>query len=334
MSTTSNKFQQLQKVIIKKNITCHDYTRFRVVELIKKKTEKFTRVYRAVFKNKTTVLLKLFENNELTINEVINELKLCHRVDIHPNIIRFNGVTRNEGDSSIIPYLLIFEDVNGGTLRSYLRENSQHFSLDEMIKLSLQIANAVKYLHAKGIVNLGLHSENIFIHNKNIKFTDYGLSNRLKRQDVKYQYLRYYKKSDVYSVGILMQEMYNNYLHTKYVVDPINKYIKIYKDCLQIELNSRPEIQIIVSNLKSLIVNCNQNINRHDLEFAHLKNSFIMQDFMKYNSIPLQESPMHINNRGITLDRHYSNETSTQNDEYFSSYQDNTNVHLKNISLK
>ncbi|KAF0518647.1 kinase-like protein [Gigaspora margarita] len=151
MSSTSNKVQQLQKFIIKKNITCYDYTRFRIIELIK--SEKFTRLYRAVFKNKITVILKSFENNELTINEVINELKLYHGVDIHPNIIRFNGVTRKEGDSSILPYMLIFEDVNCGTLRSYL----QHLSWDNMIKFSLQIANAVRYLHAKGMINLVLY---------------------------------------------------------------------------------------------------------------------------------------------------------------------------------
>ncbi|CAG8496119.1 44720_t:CDS:2 [Gigaspora margarita] len=165
MSATSNKFQQLQKFIIKKNITCYDYRRFRIVELIK--CEKFTRVYRAAFKNKITVILKSFESNELNINEVIDE------------------------------------DVYGGSLRSYLHENSQHFSWNEMIKFSLQITNAVRYLHAKEMVNLGLHLENIFIHNKNIKLADYGLSNRLKRQSVKYQYLRFYKKSDVYNVGIL-----------------------------------------------------------------------------------------------------------------------------------
>ncbi|RIB25389.1 kinase-like domain-containing protein, partial [Gigaspora rosea] len=138
--------------------------------------------------------------------------------------------------------MLIFEDVNGGTLRSYLHENSQHFALDEMIEFSLQIANAVRYLHSKGIVNLGLHSENIYIHNKKIKLADYGLSNRLKRQAVKCQYLRFYKKFDVYNVGNLLQEMYNNCQFTENVVGHINEYIKIYKDCLQNEPNSRPEI--------------------------------------------------------------------------------------------
>ncbi|CAG8739363.1 618_t:CDS:2, partial [Gigaspora margarita] len=70
-------------------------------------------------------------------------------------------------DSSTIPYMLIFEDINGGTSRSYLHEHSQHFTLNEMIKFSLQIANVVRYLHAKGMVDLGLHSENILGHFKN-----------------------------------------------------------------------------------------------------------------------------------------------------------------------
>ncbi|CAG8727182.1 4026_t:CDS:2 [Dentiscutata erythropus] len=150
----SATIQQLQKYIIEKNINFYDYTRFRNIELIK--NEGFTKVYCAVFKNKVTVILKSFENNNLTINEVINELKLYLKVNVHPNIIRFNGVTRKDGDSSIIPYMLIFENVNGGTLRTYLQENSQHLSWSDMIKFSLQIASAVRYLHANGISNLGL----------------------------------------------------------------------------------------------------------------------------------------------------------------------------------
>ncbi|CAG8618982.1 16277_t:CDS:2 [Dentiscutata erythropus] len=238
MSATSNQLQQLHKYIIEKNINSYDYTRFRNVEL-------------------------------RDLQESHAQLKLYHGVDIHPNIIRFNGITRKEGDSSIIPYILIFENVNGGTLRSYLHENSQHFSWNDMIKFSLQIASAVRYLHAKGIFNLGLRSDNIFVHNKNIKLADYGLSNRLKGQIFKYQHHRFYKKSDVYNVGFLMQEIYHNILFTESVAIPIEKYIKIYEDCLQSEPNSRPEIQTTVSNLKALIVNCNQNINCHGLEITH-----------------------------------------------------------------
>ncbi|CAG8753971.1 11595_t:CDS:2, partial [Dentiscutata erythropus] len=277
MSAASNPIQQLQKYIIEKNINSYDYTCFRNVELI---SESFTKLYRAIFKNKISVILKSFENNNLAINEVINELKLYHRIDIHPNILRFNGVTRKEGDSRIIPYMLVFfENVNGGTLRSYLHENSQHLSWNDMIKFSLQIASAVRFLHAKGIVNLGLCSDDILVNNKNIKLADYGLSNRLNGQIVKYKYLGFYKKYDVYSIGHLLQEIFNNSLFTENIVGPIEKYIKIYKDRLQNEPNSRPEIQTIVSNLKALIAKYNQNINSHDLEIIHTHNSFIIQDY-------------------------------------------------------
>ncbi|CAG8795220.1 8052_t:CDS:2, partial [Dentiscutata erythropus] len=118
MSETSNPLQQLQKYIIEKNINSYDYTCFRNVKLIK--NERFTRVYRAIFENKITIILKSFENNNPTINEVINE------------------------------------NVNGGTLRSCLHENSQHLSWNDIIKFSFQIASAVRHLHSKGIFNLGL----------------------------------------------------------------------------------------------------------------------------------------------------------------------------------
>ncbi|CAG8779907.1 6527_t:CDS:1, partial [Dentiscutata erythropus] len=73
-------------------------------------------------------------------------------------------------------------------------------------------------------------SENIFVQNKNIKL-DYGLSkNKLKGQIVRYQHLRFYKKSDVYNVGFLMQEICHNIQFTENIVSPIEKYIKIYED--------------------------------------------------------------------------------------------------------
>ncbi|CAG8573319.1 4158_t:CDS:2 [Gigaspora margarita] len=55
-----------------------------------------------------------------------------------------------EGDSSTIPYMLIYGRANGRTLRS------QHPAWNDMIKFSLQITSVVRYLHVKGIVNLGL----------------------------------------------------------------------------------------------------------------------------------------------------------------------------------
>ncbi|CAG8695741.1 7756_t:CDS:2, partial [Cetraspora pellucida] len=228
MSSTSNQLQRLRKYIIENNINRYDYTHFRNVELIKNGRLKI--VYRATFKNKV-VILKAFKNNDLIINEVINELKLYNRVDIHPNIIRFYGVTKKE-DSSTIPYMLIFEFAEGGTLKSYLHENSQLLSWNDKIKFSLQIVSAVRYLHTKRIANVELHSDNIFMHHRNIKLLDYGLSNRLKEQTVKHQNLRFHKQTDVYSVGLLMQEIYNNNLIAEYIADPTilgrENYIGIY----------------------------------------------------------------------------------------------------------
>ncbi|KAF0518643.1 hypothetical protein F8M41_016730 [Gigaspora margarita] len=210
--------------------------------------------------------------------------------------------------------MLIFEDVNGGTLRSHLHENS-HFSLDEMIKFSLKLQMLL----------------DIYMLKRWKSWIGYGLSNRLKRQAVKYKYLGFYKN----------------------LILSAN------------EPNSRPEIQIIVANLKSLIINCDQNTNRHGLEFTHLQNSFIIPDSMMYNSISLQESPMHIDktfiiepnhtlkspadlnkrleiepnnanfltNCGITLDQHYSIDTSAQNNEPFSIYKDNTNAHINSFEI-
>ncbi|CAG8683648.1 8450_t:CDS:2 [Funneliformis mosseae] len=54
-------------------------------------------VVRANWKNPDRFFaLKSFNNDMITLKEVVNEIKLQKRVDFHPNILRFCGITREE----------------------------------------------------------------------------------------------------------------------------------------------------------------------------------------------------------------------------------------------
>ncbi|CAB5358171.1 unnamed protein product [Rhizophagus irregularis] len=56
------------------------------------------------------------------MKEIIRELKIQREVDFHNNIIRCYGITKLESENHN-NYQLVMEYANGGTLRSYLKEN-------------------------------------------------------------------------------------------------------------------------------------------------------------------------------------------------------------------
>ncbi|RIB06901.1 kinase-like domain-containing protein [Gigaspora rosea] len=280
----------IQKCLNEERIQFYEYYRFEDFKLIGEGG--FGKVYRATFRNnEISVAIKSFKSN-VPIKEIVKELKLYRKVDIHSNIIRLLGVTKNKDntDSSSTHYMLVLEYADSGTLRSYLQNNFNELSWKDKINFALQIASAVKYLHTEEIIHRDLHSKNILVHDKRIKLTDFGLSKRLDEATNsipnffgvlpyvdpqsfnKDRPFRFNKKSDIYSLGVLMWEISSGYppfqaKPENYFALMINisngdreipvegsppEYIKIYTECWQHDPESRPDIQHVFSNLKNL----------------------------------------------------------------------------------
>ncbi|CAG8657313.1 6014_t:CDS:2, partial [Dentiscutata heterogama] len=124
------------------HIEFYEYSCFKDVKLIGEGG--YGKVYSATLKNNDiTVAIKSFKNN-VAIREVVKELKLHSRVDMHSNIIRLHGVTKNEDKTSpnSIHYMLVLEYADSGTLRSYLKNNFKHLSWNDKINFALQIVSA------------------------------------------------------------------------------------------------------------------------------------------------------------------------------------------------
>ncbi|PKK72334.1 kinase-like protein, partial [Rhizophagus irregularis] len=239
----------------------------------------FGKVFRANWKKTDTLLaLKSFDNNKLTLKEVVNE------------VYKF------------------LEYADGGTLKSYLNTHLNGFGWYDKYQLAFQLASAVECIHECGIIHRDLHANNVLIHNKQIKLADFGLSRKIAEEsnsscntvfgvvpyiDPKCFNNRNHKldkKSDIYSIGVLMWQISSGrepFCTEDYDIElaldilrgkrekPINgtpvKYINLYKEDISNFELSKTSINsitdenddLIIENIPS-IINSKSNVNSQD----------------------------------------------------------------------
>ncbi len=136
----------------------------------------------------------------------------------HPNIVNIYD-TGIEGDI----YYIVMELVKGETLKKYIQKKGR-LSEQETIKISRQVAEALKHAHTNNIVHRDIKPHNILITEEGIaKVTDFGIaraatSSTINNTSNVIGSVHYFSpeqarggyvddKSDIYSLGIVMYEM-------------------------------------------------------------------------------------------------------------------------------
>ena len=136
----------------------------------------------------------------------------------HPNIVAVYDL----GHEDDMDYI-VMEYIDGITLKEYIQRRDM-LSSEEVVKISIKIAEALKSAHANGIIHRDIKPQNIMVTPQgDVKVTDFGIAKATTSTTVTQQgealgSVHYFSpeqargsfvdsRSDLYSLGITMYEM-------------------------------------------------------------------------------------------------------------------------------
>ncbi|CAN1154558.1 Serine/threonine/tyrosine-protein kinase HT1 [Linum perenne] len=182
-----------------------------------------SRIYRGIYKQRD-VAIKLIsqpqEDEDLASyleQQFSSEVSFLFRLT-HPNIITFVAACKKPP-----VFCIITEYLAGGSLKKYLHHQQPYsLPLSLVLKLALDIAHGMQYLHSQGILHRDLKSENLLLdQDMSVKVADFGISclesqcGSAKGFTGTYRWMapemikekHHTKKVDVYSFGIVLWEL-------------------------------------------------------------------------------------------------------------------------------
>ncbi|CAB4435330.1 unnamed protein product [Rhizophagus irregularis] len=134
-------------------------------------------------------------------------------------------------------YSLVLEYADNGTLSTYLNKHFNELDWNDKYQLAFQLANAVACLHDCNIIHRDLHGDNILVHQKKIKLTDFGLSKKIAEASSNTSKI----------LGVIP------------FVDPKKLYDQGYK------LNKKSDVQRVAKSLRTAYIKCDLMIVKNNI---------------------------------------------------------------------
>ncbi|CAB4426225.1 unnamed protein product [Rhizophagus irregularis] len=150
-----NYVDWIRKAIENNFIKYYDHNEFKNKKKIENSNNSVGKIFKANWNNTNTNLV-VKTSYELDAEKIVNELKAQQEVNFHKNILQIYGISKLDNQ-----YSLVLEYADDGSLYSYLKKSFTKLGWDDKYCLALQLANAIDFIHSKGIIHSNLHAQNV-----------------------------------------------------------------------------------------------------------------------------------------------------------------------------
>ncbi|TDG99418.1 hypothetical protein EPR50_G00194200 [Perca flavescens] len=228
------------------------------------------------------VAIKAIREGAMYEEDFIEEAKVMMRLS-HPKLVQLYGVCSQQK-----PIYIVTEFMEQGCLLNFLRQRRCSFSLGSLLSICLDVSEGMEHLEANGFIHRDLAARNCLVNdNLVVKVSDFGMARYVlddqytsssgAKFPVKwsppevFNFCRYSSKSDVWSFGVLMWEVFTEgrmpfeQSQNHEVVTLVTKGHRLYRpkmatpaiyDIMQISWHERPEERPSFAQLCLMISDC------------------------------------------------------------------------------